>query len=230
MALLGLAKSQEPRAKPQAKPSQAKPSLLATAGTTGARSTGGTSLHKCPNTHSHPEYDSSGDMDEGTARLYAHGHGGINSVKSPTSRAPCAARARPRRRCAAPRVLPLHPAAGTTPTIPVLVARRARRPPARPPCAAVHRAASRRRSSPPRRAAGCSLPRRLEPMSWPLSCSVGPVCYADYSPGSVLKTCECTRSGGGWSKERMCLGAAADRDKEGAADRMAAALHDGWVR
>ena len=172
VALLGLAKSQEPRAKPQAKPSQAKPSLLATAGTTGARSTGGTSLHKCPNTHSHPEYDSSGDMDEGTARLYAHGHGGINSVKSPTSRAPCAARGRPRRRCAAPRVLPLHPAPGTTPTIPVLVARRARRPPARPPCAAVHRAASRRRSSPPRRAAGCSLPRRLEPMSWPLSCSV----------------------------------------------------------
>lgn len=56
------------------------------------------------------------------------------------------------------------------------------------------------------------------------------VCYADYSPGSVLKTCERTRSGGGWSKERMCLGAAADRDKEGAADRMAAALHDGWVR
>ena len=57
------------------------PSLLATAGTTGARPTGGTRLHKCPDTHSHPEYDSSGDMDEGTARLYAHGHGGTHSVK-----------------------------------------------------------------------------------------------------------------------------------------------------
>ena len=100
----------------------------------------------------------------------AHGHDGTNNEKSRSASAPRAAPGHPRRRCAAPHVLPLHPAAGTTPTVPLLVARRARYPPARLPYAAVH---SRRPLSPSRRAAGCSLPRRSEPMSWPLSCSVG---------------------------------------------------------
>ena len=131
----------------------------------------------------------------------AHGHDGTNRAKSSTSSAAIAAPDCPRQLIASPRVLPLHPAAGMTPTVPVLIARRARCPPAGPPCAAVHRTTSRRRPSLPWPEAARSLPRRWQPMGWALSCSLSS------SVAPTTRPARCSRpasahdqaAGGQWS-------------------------------